>query len=424
MTNNRRNRIEGRLLRRGVPKFINKHFVSMDLKIGDRARLPLMEAAEVVPNRIVFANFQGNYSCNPKYICEELIKRKLPVEIYWFTKSNVDNAQKSFPKGVTLVEYGSVEAFLALASSRIWIDNAFNCIWKNVSKKDNQVFIETWHGSMGLKRINSESVGDKYWSNRAKASRELIDYCISDSSFETEVFRSSHWPNNNILEYGHPRNDILFKKQTREQRMGILEKIGVIHYDRWTGELLEKDVDDIRICLYAPTFRDGETSTFNLDYDKLTQSLEKRYGHKWLIARRLHRKNIDGDRVNSSKVVDVTDYVDMQELMVIADAGITDYSSWICDYVLTGKPGFIYAPDLAKYESTRGFYYPLETTPFPIAQTEEELQQNIIDFDNEKYQEDAERFLKDRGCYEDGHASERVVDLIEKIINEQTIQQD
>ena len=93
-------------------------------------------------------------------------------------------------------------------------------------------------------------------------------------------------------------------------------------------------------------------------------------------------------------IKDVSKYSDIQELMLITDVGITDYSSWIFDFLLTGKPAFIYADDIYLYEDERGFYYPLSTTPFPIAQTSDELQRNIIKFDLQKYENKANELLQ------------------------------
>lgn len=108
----------------------------------------------------------------------------------------------------------------------------------------------------------------------------------------------------------------------------------------------------------------------------------------------------------------------MQELLAIADVGITDYSSWCCDYVLTGRPCFIYARDLESYNTERGLYYPLEETPFPIATNNEELEKNILDFNETNYLADRDCFLRARGCWEDGNAAEKVVEKIRRIIEE------
>ena len=83
--------------------------------------------------------------------------------------------------------------------------------------------------------------------------------------------------------------------------------------------------------------------------------------------------------------------------------------------MLTRKPCFLFAVDIKDYNTERGFCYPLETTPFPISTNNDELSQSIINFDEKKYAEDVENFLVDKGCVDDGHASERVVELIKQI---------
>ena len=106
----------------------------------------------------------------------------------------------------------------------------------------------------------------------------------------------------------------------------------------------------------------------------------------------------------------------MQELLVAADALITDYSSCIYDFLLTRRPGFIYAPDRKKYEAGRGLCYPLSETPFPVAETNEQLIQAIRSFDEVAYRTRVEEFLRGKGSIDDGRASARVADLIESIL--------
>ncbi len=89
---------------------------------------------------------------------------------------------------------------------------------------------------------------------------------------------------------------------------------------------------------------------------------------------------------------------------------------WIFDFVLKGLPGFIFVSYIEKYNTERGFFYPLEETPFPIAINNKQLLDNILNFDKDIYSDKVKFFLKDKGCVEDGHASERVVDLIQSIL--------
>ena len=80
--------------------------------------------------------------------------------------------------------------------------------------------------------------------------------------------------------------------------------------------------------------------------------------------------------------------------------------------MLTRRPCFIYASDMEKYNEERGFYYKLETTPFMLAKNTEQLCDNIKNFEQNVYEERLDAFLKDKGCMEDGKASERIVDFM------------
>ena len=123
----------------------------------------------------------------------------------------------------------------------------------------------------------------------------------------------------------------------------------------------------------------------------------------------------------SNNVYDGTYYSDIQELIASSDIMITDYSSCIFDFLLTKRPAFIFATDVEEFNNERGFYYPLEKTPFLIAKNNDELVYNILAFNNEVYKSKVNLFLKDKGCIEDGSASERVAKLINSIIDEEMI---
>ena len=406
--------IAGDLLQQ-VGRYIKIYFLKIvrkiDLYIGSFARKRFVKKVEIVPNRIMFMTYQNDFVCNPKYIAKEIIKEDLPIEIYWAVKKSVYNNPVNFPEGITLVRRDKFECYEALASSKIWIDNSLNCVWRPIPKKEGQVYFETWHGSMGLKKAGEKDVrNNRYWVKRAKACGKLVDYCISDSEFENEVYRETHWRNTPILEYGHPRNDIFFDVNIKED----LKKDICLRYEI-------SNFEDVNICLYAPTFRDSRTfEYYDIDFERLVNALKQRFGGIWIILSRYHFHNRKKgvNIINECEfVINVTDYPDMQELMLISDIGITDYSSWICDYVLSEKAGFIYARDIEEYNNERGLYYPLETTPFPIATNNDELIKNIIEFDYDKYRKDVKKFLEDRGSKEDGHASERVVRKIKEIMD-------
>jgi CDP-glycerol glycerophosphotransferase len=310
--------------------------------------------------------------------------------------------------GIHCVKRGSFEFFRSLAQAKIIITNS-NFIYPPgfhtcIRKQKNKVIVQTWHGSLGIKQLNTTP---RLKSN-LKAGKKM-DFIISNSSFETEVYRESYWKTAKILEYGHPRNDMLINSSS--------EYVSRLKRDFYNMYNISPDT---KLCLYAPTFPlTTVNSIYTIDYEMLMQALTVCFGKNWLILNRLHHRSIMSMKFNSvpEYCLDVSNYPDIQELMLIINVGVTDYSSWIYDFVLTRKPGFIFAPDIQQYDQIRGFYYPITETPFPVAYDNSMLYKNIISFNDIAYQTNIDSFLAAKGCIEDGKASKRVVELIEKILN-------
>lgn len=366
----------------------------------------------VKKNKIVFRTFQQEYTCNPKYICDEIIRRDLPYDLVWLSK-NSPKALENFPKQVRVVKDGTIEAKKEIASAKVLIDNGIHFYNFKELKKKKQVSICTWHGSLGFKKLAGNAVASKRNHRSALLYDATNDLVISDSTFEDDVFRKSYWQTTEFIECGHPRNDILIKNdvnKNKEIRLKVCKKLG-IDYDN-------------KIALYAPTFReknvetDSQTEYEEVDFEKLKSALEKKFGGSWVIIIRAHFVNAAMGISNNELpeyCYNGTRYSDIQELMVAADMALTDYSSWILDYMFTRKPAFLYTPDYNDYELQRGFCYPLSEAPFLIAETNGKLAENIAQFDEEKYKARIEEFLKLRGSREDGNGAGTVVDRIEKI---------
>ena len=384
-------------------KFFYHLRIVIDGAIGRVVRKLAYRRGRIVPNKLFVITYDDVCTCNPKYIVEELLRRGLPIDIVWVAPVDGDLPYDRFPPGVRLVRRRSAEMFEEMASAHVWLDNALGCVWYDMPKKKGQVYLNTWHGSMGIKKLG----GNSAWLKRAKRCNRLTDYMITNSTFEEDVFKTTFWPDVPVLRFGHARNDILFNsKKSSEVRETICRKLGI-------------NDPEARLFLYAPTFRDdGDLRWFDLDFERLRQCLENRFGKHWKILVRMHFK----DRALAENkcrfndwLINLSLYPDMQELMAAADAGLTDYSSWAYDYILTRRPLFLYVPDEAKYDQERGFYYPLASTPFPMACTQEELEKAISDFDEAAYQTGVEDFLADKGCYEEGHACKKIADFIAEL---------
>lgn len=387
--------VTGTLIERCIKK--------LDIIIGIVSKKICYSHGKIQKNKIFIMTYDNKYSCNPRYINEEIVRRDLPYDVVWAVTGNPAAHKGEFPPNVRLVQRSSYEMLQEMASAKIWIDNALNCVWDDMPKKKEQIYINTWHGSMGIKRLH----GNEKWMEKASRCDRVTNYCVANSTFEENVYRSTFWPNVEILRFGHARNDILFNKEEREK---IRKRV----YQYFDVEPSSK------LFLYAPTFRDDGTTPFSsIDFCALKKALETRFQCDVCILVRLHFKN-SKSTIFSSETAEwmrnATFYPDMQELLVAADMGLTDYSSWAYDFVLTKRPLFLYAPDIADYDQDRGFYYPLESTPFPLAHNNQELTDCILQFNAETYSKDVERFLQERGCYEEGQASKRIVDKLEEIM--------
>ncbi len=357
-------------------------------------------------NKIIFITFRGEYDCNAKWIAEEIRKRGLPYEIVWTIREGANKTD--IPEEFITVLCGSYEFYQQMVSAKFIVDNGISTVFTGYKKRKSQILIETWHGSIGIKRFAKDTNKDKNWVKNAEKEGKMTDYCISNSTMENEIYTDTFWTNSKILQLGHARNDILCEKNS-ERLNKIFEKV----YEEFN---LKKGT---RLCLYAPTFRDdGDLRPYKINYDGILEALHQRFGGEWVVLTRFHFRLLKELKNYSfpAGVLNASEYPDIQELLACIDVGITDYSSWICDYLLTRRPGFLFATDMEQYEQkNRDFFYPLSSMPYPLALNNAELIRNILSFESDGFEEKCDAFLADKGCMDDGHAAERIVDFIEEI---------
>ena len=387
-------------------KVFKNPFLILDEICSPLYKRIFMNKLPINKKKILFVTFNGVYTCNPKAIAKEILKRNLDWELVWATKPERD--YKDMPKQIKHVTQYTEEFYREAASAKIWIANGISLSYLGVVKKKEQVYFQTWHGAIGIKRFDTNK--DKKWIKKIISDGKFTDYCISNSTFETNLYKNTFWKNVKILEFGHARNDILFKNDSDNIKKKLYQRFNI--------------PENAKIALYAPTFRDDKNlEYYSIDYLKLRDALKKRFGGNRIILTRLHSrmrgKRSIFDSTTPDFVIDTTSYDDIQDLMVLADVGITDYSSWICEFIETKKPGFLFGTDVKDYNNERGFLFPLSDLPYPLAENNNQLTENILNFQIEPFIEKCNNFLSQKGCIDDGHAAERIVDMLTKIINEE-----
>ena len=368
---------------------------------------------------IIFACFNGRSYCDsPKAIYNYLLnsEQSSDYQFVWAFKDIEEHKYLEENKNTKVIKIKSRDFLKVLGEAKYWVFNYK--IQDHIFPKENQVFVQCWHGTP-LKRLGCDL---EHFNNAMNSISEIrkrynieaskFSYFLSPSKFASEKFITA-WnleetgKKDIILEQGYPRNDFL------------------INYTKEDIERIKKSLNidtNKKILLYAPTYRDnqhtvglGYTYETEVDFDKLKEELSDEYiilfrAH-WLVA-----QNFDFEKYKDF-VIDVSNHDDINELYVIADMLITDYSSVFFDYANLKRPIIFYMYDLEDYrDDIRGFYLELDELPGKIVKVEDELIEEIKRLTSRfEYNDKYKKFNNKFNYLDDGQASKRVVEKV--IIN-------
>lgn len=382
----------------GIRQILKRKYSELKLFIAKKSVNGLDE------NMYLFLSMQGrSFSDNPKAL-SDYIELKDPKAIIVWAFDSVSYG-KYYKMCKRCVKVGSIAYYKILLSSHFVISNQRLLYKEYPIKPKGQIYLQMWHGT-ALKRIEADiegigSVIEKY----AKPDSAKIDLFTSNSKYMTNIYKRSFWYNGIVYETGTPRNDIFFKHKDVFYRNKIRKYLGI-------GE-------DSKILLYAPTFR-GTTNSFDkydIDIKRLLETVKRRFGGDWTLVLRLHPRLVCKENLKVvsrmfPNAIDASMYPDVMELLVGADMLLTDYSSTMFDFMYTGRPCILYTKDRNEYN--RGFYMPLEELPFINIESNELIEEMIVNFDEKSYLDKVNKFLDKIGSVEDGRASERIYLLMKK----------
>ena len=363
---------------------------------------------------IIFCSFNGtSYSCSPKAIYEYMVDNPLysGYKFIWSFK-NIENYKfLEKRKNTILVKHNTKEYKKYLAKSKYWIFNYK--IPDYLYPKKNQIFVQCWHGTplkrlgCDLEHFDNTLNTIKGMKKRYKIEASKFSYFLSPSKFASEKFISA-WnlkeigKENIVIEEGYPRNDFLFN-YTEQDVMKIKKELGIENEKR-------------KIILYAPTYRSNQHETgvgyvYKEEID--FKELKDKIGNEYIVLFRPHYfiANVFDFEKYRGFVYDVSKIDDVNELYIISDMLITDYSSVFFDYANLKRPIAFYMYDLEHYrDKSNGFYIDLKELPGNIVKTQKELEKEIFNLDkNFCYDEKYRRFNEKYNYLDDGKASERVV---------------
>ena len=370
-----------------------KLLISVAESLALRLALQPMKLLPVKKDTVLFVSFRGKqYSCNPRYISEELEKRDGCRVIWAFHEPEKFRFLEQH--GIKVVGDSGFAFWKTALTARVVVTNTYYKPF--LPRRKKQFFLRTWHGGGAYKRVDYPKGLEGFYIRLQQQGADL--YLSSSEAFTRQTLREVFGYTGPVLEKGMPRNDMLVNGDRKQISKQVRKELSL-------GQK--------KIALYAPTYRDDGRDAYSLDGDALLKALKNRFGGEWVLLTRGHHA-LDGSGV--SGVNDVTAYPDMQPLLAAADVLVTDYSSSMWDMSLTGKPVFLYCADLSRFKQERDFFTDIRSWPFPLAEDNAALEANILSFDEEKYAEEVKRHHAELGSFETGHAASAAADAIQAVI--------
>lgn len=377
----------------------------------------LLRIFPVQKNKVVACVSSGRrYDDNQRFILEELHRLRPDADIVWIQDKRYPY---ELPSWMRPVRFRSFRYIYEYVTAKVWIDNSMVPYY--FVKRKSQLYVETWHGGLGIKRVFgdvAEEKVEKYVQTVVKKNASnMADVYISNSDHLSVIYRRAFRYHGPIWKCGYPKNDMLVQN-CPEVGAQVREELGIPAGNK--------------VLLYAPTWRASfeekrqvDLAVYDLDLLRLQRVLTESFGGEWTVAIRFHvqlRPLAKGYQQAHPGVMDVTDYQDMQRLLMATDVMVSDYSSCIFDAALRRIPCFTYATDFDQYKNEeRGVYYDMEELPFPYACNNDEMERNVRAFDSEAFLRKWDAFAERMGLHETGHAARDIAEKINGYLDGKTV---
>lgn len=352
---------------------------------------------------IIFATFPENNEWILTQLCQQNDKPKIILVCLNLIEHEFDH--KAFLKKYsvhTINIFNPIIFFHLMTSGKIIVDNYIGWFAKVKLNKKSEC-IQVWHANGAIKKFGlaDQSINHrgKKANNRFLKVYNTFDKVVVGSDEMSTIFQMAFGLRpHQILKLGIPRTDLFFdKKRIDKIKIDMAKKI---------------NSQNKKIILYTPTFRDEEIVNFKLklELDKMYKHLSKDY---YLILK-LHpsiKNTFDIEKKYRNFVKDLSDYKQLNHLLLITDILISDYSSVPFEFSLLNKPMIFFSYDLNEYMKNRGLWYNYEDlVPGPIVKNTDEL---IYCIKSQSFEvRKVKAFSDNWNKYNDGQSSARFVDYL------------
>ena len=373
---------------------------------------------------------KGGFGCNPKPLVEELHRQNPQLQFVWF----VNDMTKEFPDYIRKVPNTLWSRAYWLSRSKVWIDNYRKPY--GTKKRKGQYYLNVNHYTIGIKCTGlwrGEGFSPMAYLV-SKNDSDMIDDLVIDSKWCEEVSPKGLVYEGTYQKTGAPRCDVLYGDRS-DAKSRFRKKHHI--------------PEDAKVVLFAPTFREGAkdgkrfvfSEIWTIDFQRLLDNLEKKFGGTWYLCVRVHPQLAPTFQEYKNpeiqdRIIDESQADDMYEILAGMDAYISDYSSACFEAGFAHIPVFLYADDIQKYAKDRGaLMWNIATDPrerignnkvmtpnfdvklpFSLANDNEELEKDIMEFDKAKYDKVLNEFHEKVELVFDGKASEKLAKTIESIL--------
>ena len=293
---------------------------------------------------IVFVSFGGKkYDDSPKCIYDRIIE-DTRFDDYRLVWAFIEPGKHEIPRGEK-IKIDTPKYFITLLKARCWVTNSGVERGLSFTGK-NTFYLNTWHGT-AIKKMGND-INSQTASFKSKAKSSHVDVMLAQGQYDVDLFsRVFNIPAERFRITGLPRNDELAIRNNREVKASLKRKLGI--------------PDNKKVILYAPTYREyskdagsNVVQRFPISFDKLRMAL----GDGCVFLLRAHYEVLRVlDVKEDSFLRNVSSYPNLNELMLVSDVLVSDYSSIFFDYSILGRPMLCYAYDYQEYQDKRGLYF-------------------------------------------------------------------
>lgn len=347
-------------------------------------------------SKVAFANMDGQMpGCNPKYILRHMLKNPTfnNVELVWLLnrtayREYARSRDNSLPRRVKKVRVDSLRGLYHLSTAKVWIFNTFKT-GARIRKRPGQLYVQTGHGSLGIKRVGTDAWGSP---RRPARSARAIDVYLSHSVFESRVVGPALGLRDKTVLVGHPRSDLLVNFRAEDR---VLSRQSLSIPSEWKAILL------------APTF----DTQMSRDLPEILIELSQLIASEkttLLIAKPHPRSRVK--LVGGGKIIDASQVPDSTDLLMAADVVISDYSSIMFDAILRATPPHVisFQSENDMFRDSPGLYFDFDVTPIDVVNSVPQLYETIRRGPRPDSEHVRKMLMERQGLLEDGGASIRV----------------